>query len=71
MPRFHLNVRTGPELSPDQDGVEFDNALAARRAAVELARKLPAIGAGNCKVHQVEVCDAAGLKVAIIPIDGR
>ena len=70
MPRYYFDVREGPRLIPDLEGLEFDDLDAAEREAAEAAAAmgrdpLPKSGAREVTV---EVRDEHGQRVRTVTV---
>jgi hypothetical protein len=71
MRRFYFHLRTGDELTPDEEGTDFPDFSAAQREALLCARELlsEAIKRGKSEVPEaLVIADEAGRQLAIVPL---
>ena len=70
MPLFYFDVREGPKLTPDEDGLEFPDLDAAEReaatAAAEMGRDL--LPRGDARDITVEVRNEYGQQVLTVRV---
>lgn len=72
MPQFFFHVRRGASLYADPLGQELEDVHAAYTWAVEDARSLIEDQAleGDLRLYSIEVCDANGRVLSVLPIIG-
>lgn len=72
MPLFHLHICNGLGFTPDEDGLELPDLLAARQTAVEGARSLLSeeVRAGKMDfAGRIEIADHTNRVIDIVRFD--
>lgn len=72
MPQFFFNVRRGSSVHADPVGRELTDLHAAYKWAVADSRSLIKQDAfeGDLRLYSIEICDADGRVLSVLPVTG-
>ncbi|RYH14147.1 MAG: hypothetical protein EON57_00900 [Alphaproteobacteria bacterium] len=72
MPQFFFNVRRGSNIHADTVGRELEDLHAAYKWAVQDTRSLIKEDAleGDLRLYSIEICDADGRVLSVLPVTG-
>lgn len=70
MSRFYFHILEGAKVTPDDEGMELSDLLAAQAEALASARDLAMAGSSKDR-RTVQIVDASGAVVDCVPVLGH
>jgi hypothetical protein len=67
MSRFYFHILDGGKVTPDEEGMELSDLLAAQAEAIASARDLAMAGTSKQK-RMVQIVDASGAVIDSVPV---
>ena len=67
MSRFYFHILDGGKVTPDEEGMELSDLLAAQAEAIASARDLAMAGASRER-RTVQIVDASGAVIDSVPV---